>query len=54
LTRLLGTLLHGVTPQDPLAFAAAVSALSVVALAASALPAWRATRVNPVVALKSE
>jgi ABC-type antimicrobial peptide transport system permease subunit len=54
LTRLLGTLLHGVTPNDPLTLAASAAALTVVALAASAVPAWRATRVNPVVALKSD
>ena len=54
LARLLGTLLHGVTPQDPLTLAAAAGALTTVALAASAVPAWRATRVNPVVALKSD
>ena len=54
LARLLGTLLHGVTPQDPATLAAAAAALTIVALAASAVPAWRATRVDPVVALKSE
>jgi putative ABC transport system permease protein len=54
LARLLATLLHGVTPQDPLTLGAAAAALTAVALAASAVPAWRATLVNPVVALKSE
>jgi len=54
LARLLGTLLHGVTPEDPATLAAAAAALIAVALAASAVPAWRATRVNPVVALKSD
>jgi predicted permease len=53
-TRLFGALLHGVTPQDPLSLGAAAAALGAVALGASAVPAWRATRVNPVVALKSE
>jgi putative ABC transport system permease protein len=54
LARLLAGLLHGVTPQDPLTLAAAATVLGAVALGASALPAWRATRVNPVVALKSD
>jgi putative ABC transport system permease protein len=54
LTRVLAGLLHGVTPQDPATFAAAAAALVAVAFAASAIPAWRATRVDPVVALKSE
>ena len=53
-TRALGTLLHGVTPHDPFALGASAAALGLVAIAASALPAWRAARVNPVVALKSE
>ena len=47
-TRLLRTLLFGVTPADPLSFAAAAVLLPLVALAASLLPAWRATRVDPM------
>ena len=54
LTRLLETLLHGVTPHDPVTLAVAAASLTAVALGASAVPAWRATRVNPVVALKSD
>jgi putative ABC transport system permease protein len=54
ITRALGTLLHGVAPHDPVTLGAAAVALGTVAIAASAVPAWRATRVNPVVALKSE
>lgn len=53
-TRLLRGLLHGVTPADPATFAAVTAGLLAVAGLASALPAWRASRVNPVVALKSE
>ena len=53
-TRALGALLHGVTAHDPLALGASAAALGLVAIAASAVPAWRATRVNPVVALKSD
>jgi predicted permease len=54
LTRLMRGLLHGVTPGDPLTFAFVGIALSLVAILASAVPAWRATRVNPVAALKTE
>jgi putative ABC transport system permease protein len=52
--RLMRGLLHGVTPGDPLTFVAVAIALSTVALAASLVPALRATRVDPVIALKSE
>jgi putative ABC transport system permease protein len=54
LTRLLSGLLHGVTAADPLTFATVAAGLFTVALLASLAPAWRATRVDPVVALKSE
>jgi putative ABC transport system permease protein len=53
-TRLLRGLLHGVTPADPTTFAVVTVGLLAVAAIASALPAWRASRVNPVVALRSE
>jgi putative ABC transport system permease protein len=53
-TRLLRGLLHGVTPADPSTFAVVAVALTGVAAAASLVPAWRASRVDPVVALKSE
>jgi predicted permease len=52
--RLLRGLLHGVTPADPATFAAVSLGLLAIAGLASALPAWRASRVDPVVALKSE
>jgi len=54
LTRLLDSLLFGVTPTDPMTFAGVAAALVVVAIAASALPARRATRVDPIIALRSE
>jgi predicted permease len=53
-TRLLGGLLHGVTPADPATFIAVTVALAGVAALASMVPAWRASRVDPVIALRSE
>jgi predicted permease len=54
LSRLLSTLLYGVTPSDPKVLAGAVSCLFLVALSAASLPAWRASRVDPLVALRHE
>jgi predicted permease len=54
LTRFIGTLLFGVTPLDALTFAAAAALVVGVAMAASYVPAMRATRVDPVAALRSE
>ena len=53
LTRSLSTLLFGVSPLDPLTHAAVAGILLAVALLASDLPARRASRVDPVVALRS-
>jgi ABC-type antimicrobial peptide transport system permease subunit len=54
LTRLMASLLYGVRPGDPATFAAATLLLAAVALLASAVPAWRASRIEPVVALREE
>ena len=47
LTRLLGNLLYKVSPRDPLAFASAFAVMTLAALTACFLPAWRATRTDP-------
>ncbi|HYL82925.1 MAG TPA: ABC transporter permease [Candidatus Angelobacter sp.] len=54
LTRLLGNLLFQVSPRDPLAFAAAFAVMSLASTAACFLPAWRATRTDPIRALRAE
>jgi predicted permease len=54
LTRLVAGFRNGVSPFDPLTYAAAPAFLAVVALLASVLPALRATRVDPGVALRCE
>jgi len=54
LTRLLSILLFGVTPSDPVTFAAVSILLVAVAILASSIPAWRAARVDPIAALRCE
>ena len=51
-TRLLGSLLYGVTPSDPLTFAAVAGILVVAAAGAVYLPAHRATQISAAVALR--
>jgi len=54
LTRVMASLLFAVSARDAVTFAAVPALLAVVALAATAIPAWRATRVDPIVALREE
>ena len=54
LSSLLSGLLYGVTVSDTGVLAAAVASLFIVAMAAAAIPAWRAARVDPLVALRQE
>jgi ABC-type antimicrobial peptide transport system permease subunit len=53
-TRVLKSLLYQVSAADPLAFASVALAVFAVGVPASALPAWRALRVDPAEALRTE
>ncbi len=52
--RLLKSTLFGLTPADPVSFAAALVGIAAVALAASLLPARKASSVDPMIALRYE
>jgi putative ABC transport system permease protein len=54
LTAAIANLLYGVTPGDPLTFVAMSALLIAVAAAAAYIPASRASRIDPVIALRAE
>jgi len=53
-TRLLGSILYDTQPGDPATFAGIAALLGASAIVATLVPAWRATRIEPVDAIKSE
>ncbi len=53
-SRSIAALLYGIQPNDPLTLAATIGILTSVAVFAALWPAWRASRVNPVTALRNE
>jgi predicted permease len=53
-TRVLATLLYGLTAHDPIVLAGAAALLLAVATLAASLPAWRASRTDPMTALRYE
>lgn len=54
LSTLLAKLVYGISPNDPATFAAVALVLAFVAILASVIPAWRATRVDPLQVLRDE
>jgi predicted permease len=53
-TRFLASLLYGVSATDPAIFAAVTALLLAIAVTATALPAWRAARINPIQSLRND
>jgi putative ABC transport system permease protein len=51
---MMGGLLFGLSPADPLTLAGVAALLTVVAVAATVIPAWRASRIDPVIALRAD
>jgi ABC-type antimicrobial peptide transport system permease subunit len=52
--RTASSLLFGVKPYDPITLATAIAGLTIVATLASYVPAWRASRLEPTVALRED
>ena len=53
-TRILKSLLYELSPLDPMAISIAIAAVTVMTIAAAWLPAWRATKIDPMQALRAE
>jgi putative ABC transport system permease protein len=53
-TRLISSMLFGLKPTDALTYAIVMAAIIPVVLLAAAIPAWRATRIDPLTALREE
>jgi ABC-type antimicrobial peptide transport system permease subunit len=54
LSRLMSSLLYGIAPTDPMTFAAVIAVLVLVTLTASLVPARRATKVDPMEAIRAQ
>jgi putative ABC transport system permease protein len=54
LSSYLKSLVYGIRTNDPYTFAAVTFVLAIVSLIASVVPAWRATRVDPIQVLRDE
>jgi putative ABC transport system permease protein len=53
-SRLLESFLYGLSPTDPLTYASLTTLIAAIGLIASYVPAWRATRVDPLIALREQ
>ncbi len=54
MARVAASMLFGIAPTDAATYVSVLAALAIVTLAAAAIPAWRATRIDPVTALREE
>jgi predicted permease len=54
LTGLMSNMLYKISPHDPLAFGSAIAVITIASLAACFFPAWRATRIDPIQALREQ
>jgi putative ABC transport system permease protein len=52
--RLISSILFGVSPSDALTLTFAILTLSLLGLSAAFIPAWRASRIDPLIALRGE
>ena len=51
---LMKSVLYGLSPMDPVTLGSVIALLAIVTITATAIPAWRASRIDPVIALRSE